>query len=99
VTLTQGDKVSIPVVVYNYADHGGDVDLNLEPEDGFSLDSAEKQTVSVAAGQIGAAQFTIEAKKIGKFKLTLTDRVRGRSGQCSLGGRIGAGIAGRMRIT
>jgi hypothetical protein len=75
VTLTQGDKVSIPVAVYNYADHGGNVDLKLEQEDWFSLDSAEKQTVPVAAGQTAAAQFTIEAKKIGKFKLTLTGRM------------------------
>jgi hypothetical protein len=78
-TLTQGDRVSIPVALYNYANHGGDVDLKLKPEDWFSLDSPEKQTVSVAAGQIGAAQFTIEAKKIGKFKLTLTGRMRSGS--------------------
>ena len=79
VTLTQGDKVSIPVAVYNYADHGGDVDLVLEPEDWFSLDGAGKQTVPVTAGQIAAAQFTIEAKKIGKLKLTLTGRMHGGS--------------------
>jgi uncharacterized protein YfaS (alpha-2-macroglobulin family) len=79
VTLTEGDRVSIPVAVYNYADRGGDGDLKLEPEDWFSLDSADKQSVSVGAGQIGAAQFTIEAKKIGKFKLTLTGRMRGGS--------------------
>ncbi|HKV47118.1 MAG TPA: carboxypeptidase regulatory-like domain-containing protein [Candidatus Acidoferrales bacterium] len=79
VTLTQGDKVSIPVAVYNYADHGGDVNLELKPEDWFSLDSPDKQSVSVAAGQLAAAQFTIEAKKIGKFKLMLTGRMRGGS--------------------
>jgi uncharacterized protein YfaS (alpha-2-macroglobulin family) len=81
VTLTQGDKVSIPVAVYNYADHGGDVDLKLQPEDWFSLDGAYKQSVSVSAGQIGAAQFTIETKKIGKFKLRLTGRMRGGPGR------------------
>lgn len=79
VTLTQGDRVSIPVAVYNYADHGGDVDLVLEPEDWFSLDGAGRQTVSVTAGQTAAAQFTIEAKKIGKFRLTLTGRMHGGS--------------------
>src|SRR5207302_5938566 len=31
--LTQGDMVSIPVAVYNYAGHAGDVDLKLEPGD------------------------------------------------------------------
>ena len=78
-TLTQGDKVSVPVAVYNYADHGGDVNLKLRQEDWFSLEGANTRTVSVAAGQVGAAQFTFEAKKIGKFKLTLTGRMRGGS--------------------
>jgi hypothetical protein len=79
VTLTQGDQVSIPVAVYNYRDHGGDVDLKLEPQDWFSLDSPDQQSVAVGAGQVGAAHFTINAKKIGKFKLTLTGRLRGVS--------------------
>ena len=79
VTLTEGDTVSIPVAVYNYANHGGDVDLNLQPEDWFRPEGAEEQTVSVDAGQVGAAQFTITASRIGKFKLTLTGRMRGGS--------------------
>ena len=79
VTLTQGDSVSIPVAVYNYANHSGDVDLKLEPEDWFSLDGANERTVSVGAGQVGTAKFTIASKKIGRFKLTLTGRMHGGS--------------------
>jgi uncharacterized protein YfaS (alpha-2-macroglobulin family) len=79
VTLTQGDMVSIPVAVYNYAGHGGDVDLKLEHEDWFSLEGEDERSVSVGAGQVGAAQFTIVAKKIGKFKLTLGGRMNGAS--------------------
>ena len=78
VTLTLGDTVSIPVAVYNYAGHGGDVDLKLEHEDWFSLEGEDERSVSVGAGQ-GAAQFTIVAKKIGKFKLTLSGRMNGAS--------------------
>jgi hypothetical protein len=33
VTLTQGDRVSIPVAVYNYAGKAGEVNLNLQPEE------------------------------------------------------------------
>jgi uncharacterized protein YfaS (alpha-2-macroglobulin family) len=77
VALTQGDTVSIPVAVYNYAAHAGDVDLKLEPEDWFSLEGTGERSVSVGAGQVGAAQFTIAAKKIGKFKLTLSGRMNG----------------------
>jgi len=79
VTLTQGDKISIPVAVYNYAGHRGDVELTLERDDWFALTGANSQTVAVDGGQVGAAQFTIEARRIGKFKLTLTGRMRGGS--------------------
>jgi uncharacterized protein YfaS (alpha-2-macroglobulin family) len=79
VTLTQGDTVSIPVAVYNYGGHGGDVDLKLESGDWFSLEGAGERSVSVGAGQVGAAQFTIVAERIGKFKLTLSGRMKGSS--------------------
>jgi uncharacterized protein YfaS (alpha-2-macroglobulin family) len=81
VTLTQGDTVTIPVAVYNYASHGGEVELRLASDDWFSLEGPEQQAVSVGAGQIGVAHFTIAAKNIGKFKLTLTGRMRGASGR------------------
>jgi uncharacterized protein YfaS (alpha-2-macroglobulin family) len=77
--LTQGDMVSIPVAVYNYAGHAGDVDLKLEPGNWFSLEGAGERSVSVGAGQVGAAQLTIVAERIGKFQLTLSARMKGGS--------------------
>ena len=79
VTLTQGDRITIPVAVYNYTSHEGEIELKLEPQTWFSLDSVEKQTVRVAVGQVGAAQFTIQARRIGKFKLTLSGRMQSDS--------------------
>jgi hypothetical protein len=78
VTLTEGDRVSIPVAVYNYTGGAGDVRLTLKQEDWFELDgdNAEK-SVKVEAGRVGGGQFTISAKKIGKFKLTLTAHMDG----------------------
>ena len=78
VTLTQGDRVSIPVAVYNYSAARGDVQLDLKKEDWFTLveDNAGKR-VAVDAGQVGGAQFTIEAQRIGKFKLTLAAHMSG----------------------
>jgi uncharacterized protein YfaS (alpha-2-macroglobulin family) len=73
VTLTQGDRVSIPVAAYNYSGASGDVRLQLQPAEWYALveDTAEK-TVAVESGRVGGAQFTIQANRIGKFKLTLT---------------------------
>ncbi len=78
VTLTQGDRVSIPVAIYNYSDSRGDVSLRLQSDDWFSLveDNAEK-SVAVDSARVGSSQFTLEAKHIGKFKLTLAARMQG----------------------
>ncbi|MGA9670572.1 MAG: MG2 domain-containing protein [Terracidiphilus sp.] len=78
VTLTQGDRVSIPVAVYNYSGKSGQVSLKLQPDDWYSLndDTAEK-TLTVESGRVGGSQFTLNANRIGKFKLTLSARMGG----------------------
>ena len=79
VTLTQGDRVSIPVAIYNYSGKSGNVSLKLQPtDDWYSLadDTADK-TVSVDSGRVGGSQFTLTANRIGKFKLTLSAHMDG----------------------
>jgi uncharacterized protein YfaS (alpha-2-macroglobulin family) len=78
VTLTQGDMVSIPVAVYNYSGAAGEVGLQLKPEGWYDLadDSADK-SVKVDSGRVGGSQFSIVARRIGKFKLTLSARMNG----------------------
>jgi uncharacterized protein YfaS (alpha-2-macroglobulin family) len=78
VKLTQGDRVSIPVGVYNYSGARGDVSLRLQEEDWFSLvDDVAEKNVAVDSARVGGSQFTLEAKRIGKFKLTLSARMNG----------------------
>jgi len=78
VTLTEGDRVSIPVAVYNYSAARGDVRLELKKEDWFALvEDNPSKTVAVDSGQVGASQFTVEARRIGKFKLTLAAHMIG----------------------
>jgi uncharacterized protein YfaS (alpha-2-macroglobulin family) len=80
VTLTQGDRVSIPVAIYNYSGEAGDVALQLQSDDWFSLvDDAAEKTVQVESSRVGRAQFTLEARHIGKFKLTLAAQMKGTS--------------------
>lgn len=80
VTLTQGDRVSIPVAIYNYVGANGDISLELQKDNWFELveDSNSKQ-VSVASNHVGGSTFTIQANKIGKFKLTLSAKMEGNS--------------------
>ena len=78
VALTQGDRVSIPVAIYNYTNSTAEVSLHLESDDWFSLvDDTGDKSVTVASSHVGASQFTIEAKRIGKFKLTLSASMKG----------------------
>ena len=85
VTLTQGDQVSIPVAAYNYSGERGDVSLELQPDDWYALvgDDSEK-TVAVDSGRVGGSQFTLEAKRIGKFKLTLSARMKGGANRADI---------------
>jgi uncharacterized protein YfaS (alpha-2-macroglobulin family) len=80
VTLTEGDQVSTPVAVYNYSGSQGMVRLHLEQSDWFSLvgDSPDK-SLAVESGRVGGSEFTMAAKRIGKFKLTLSAELDGPS--------------------
>ncbi len=78
VTLTQGDRVSIPVAAYNYSAARGDVSLHLQTDDWFRLvEDVPEKSVAVDSGRVGGSQFTLEATRIGKFKLTLSARMAG----------------------
>jgi hypothetical protein len=78
VTLTQGDRVSLPVAAYNYSGAAGNVSLELQPADWYALvDDVAAKNVAVESGRVGGSQFTLEAKRIGKFKLTLSARLAG----------------------
>ena len=78
VTLTQGDRVDIPVAVYNYAGTKGNVRLQLQPDDWFSQpDDVSEKSLTVDPDRVGGSHFSLEAKRIGKFKLTLAARMTG----------------------
>jgi uncharacterized protein YfaS (alpha-2-macroglobulin family) len=80
-TVTQGDRVSIPVAAYNYSGAAGNVNLQLQSGDWYSLiDDVPEKTIAVDAGRVGASQFTLEAQRIGKFKLTLSARMGATTG-------------------
>ena len=85
VTLTQGDRVSIPVAIYNYSGSHGDVSLKLGEDEWFGMvDDASEKSVSVESARVGGSQFTIEAKRIGKFKLTLSAKMNGQSSRADI---------------
>lgn len=77
VRLTQGDRVTIPAAIYNYAGGRGEVTAELEADDWYGVEGAREKQVEVDAGKVGSVDFTIEAKRIGKFKLKVMARMEG----------------------
>lgn len=85
VTLTEGDRVSIPVAAYNYSGARGNVDLKLQASDWYSLvNDVPEKSVAVDSGRVGGAQFTLQANHIGKFKFTLSARMNGPAGRADI---------------
>jgi hypothetical protein len=59
--LTEGDQISLPVVVRNYLSHPQKVDLEIKPESWFSLLGPAQRTTSVIAGDATRETFDFRA--------------------------------------
>jgi len=69
--LTQGDEVSVPLVLYNYT--GGDLEVSLRIEAGGGLKVLDGavQKVTTAAGQVKRTYVRVLAESIGEGTLTV----------------------------
>jgi uncharacterized protein YfaS (alpha-2-macroglobulin family) len=71
VALTKGDRVHVPVAVYNYLKEPQTVTVRVEKEPWFELlDSAEKQ-VTLKAEEVGVVYFGMKVTGFGRKTLTV----------------------------
>jgi len=73
--LTEGDEISLPVVVRNYLDHSQAVNLEIKPESWFALLGPATKSVNVAAGDATRGTFDFRASasvKDGKQRIIAT---------------------------
>ena len=71
--LTEGDEISLPVVVRNYLDRVQKVDLEIKPEPWFSLTGPARKQTSVAAGDAARQIFdfrTVSSVRDGPQRIT-----------------------------
>ncbi|MHB9024014.1 MAG: MG2 domain-containing protein [Armatimonadota bacterium] len=71
VSLTQNDKVSIPVAVYNYLPEAQQVTLTLEPDAWYALDGDSEQVIDLQKDQVKVVYYPITVKSIGHYPLTV----------------------------
>ena len=74
--LTEGDQISLPVVLRNYTEQAQTVTAEMRPEPWMRILSAAQQSVTIAASGDGSAIFAFRAEK--SFK-TATQRVTARN--------------------
>lgn len=71
--LTEGDEISLPIVVRNYLDATQKVDLQIKPESWFSLLGPARKRIDVAAGDATRQTFdfrAINSVKDGEQRIT-----------------------------
>ena len=59
--LTEGDQISLPVVLRNYLEREQAVDLEMKPESWFALQGPVKQRAACSAGDASRQTFDLKA--------------------------------------
>ncbi len=72
VTLTRGDVVELPAIVYNYLQTPQTVTVSLEPDDWYQVESQASLSVALEPGEVRRAPFKIRVLKAGARALRLT---------------------------
>ncbi|MGC8669166.1 MAG: MG2 domain-containing protein [Chthonomonadales bacterium] len=74
VSLTQNDRVEIPVAVYNYLPSEQDVTLTLEEQPWFRLEGEARRTLHIAKNEVRVIHFPITVVALGRHTLKVTAR-------------------------
>ncbi|MFT3843333.1 MAG: hypothetical protein QM723_40490 [Myxococcaceae bacterium] len=69
--LTQHDELTVPVTVFNYLKTAQPVTVKLETLDGFEALGPTHQSLQLAPGAVGAAQFRLRATGTGTRSVTV----------------------------
>jgi uncharacterized repeat protein (TIGR01451 family) len=72
VSLTRGDEVAVPVVVYNYLDRPQTVELTLAAGDWFEPLGDAGKKIELAPHAVRSASYQMRVKKVGKHALQVT---------------------------
>ena len=71
VALTQHDRVTVPVAIYNYLAKPQSIRLEIEEGPWFQFVGSPRQTIEVKAGEVTRASITLEALRPGRQTLTV----------------------------
>jgi hypothetical protein len=73
-TMTLGDEITVPVVVYNYLDEAQTVTVEVTDDDWFTLLSPATQSLSLAAREVSSVPLRIRVDRVGWHDLQAVGR-------------------------
>lgn len=71
VSLTRGDEVAVPAVVYNYLDKPLSVELRLDEATWFERLGPPTQKLDLAAGEVRSVSYRLRVKQVGRHEVTV----------------------------
>jgi len=71
VSLTRGDEVAVPAVVYNYLDKPLSVELRLDEAMWFERLDPPTQKLDLAAGEVRSVSYRLRVRQVGRHELTV----------------------------
>jgi hypothetical protein len=74
ISLTQNDRVEIPVAVYNYLPGDQEVTLTLEEQPWFKLEGSAQQVVQMAKNEVKVVYYPLTVSALGRHTLKVTAR-------------------------
>ena len=87
-TLTLGDEITVPVVVYNYLDEPQEVEIAVSDDAWFTLLSPAVQTLGLAPREVASVPLRIRAEQVGWHDLEAVGRA----------GEVGDGLRRRIEV-
>jgi hypothetical protein len=72
VSLTRGDEIAVPVVVYSYLDKPQTVELSLAASDWFEPLDAAARKIELGPREVRSLSYRLRVKKVGKHALEVT---------------------------
>lgn len=72
VTLTRGDVIEVPAIVYNYLPTPQTVSVRLDPAEWYAIESPASLSIALEPGEVRRAPFKIRVLKAGERTLLLT---------------------------
>ena len=72
--LVVGDKIKVPVTVYNYTNQDLEVDIKVIANENFSISGSNNQKLKVMSNETSMIYIPIEIKKTGEFKFRVESR-------------------------